>query len=145
MSLPFLFKYLSNNFYYYLIILSISLNFPYYNHGPCYRKLSMATVLLFQVFQCTTIYFFKLMLYIKGMELILFLEQYDYIPMLTASEGAMIVIHDQSVMPFPGDNAISLKANSIINIGIKKVKCHIVVLQKCFLNFKKTRLLITVV
>ena len=53
--------------------------------------------------------------------MVIFVEQYDYIPMLTEAVGARVVVHDQSVMPFPGDNAISVTANSLINIGIKKV------------------------
>ena len=56
-----------------------------------------------------------------GLELVLFLEQYEYIPILTQSVGARVVVHDQSVMPFPGENAISVTANTQVNIGVKKV------------------------
>ena len=56
-----------------------------------------------------------------GLELTLFLERYEYIPKLTKSVGARVVVHDQSVMPFPGDNAISVTANTMVNIGFKKV------------------------
>ena len=53
--------------------------------------------------------------------MVIFLEQYDYIPILTEAVGARVVVHDQSVMPFPGENAISVTANTQVNIGVKKV------------------------
>ena len=53
--------------------------------------------------------------------MVIFLKLYDYIPILTEAVGARVVDHDQSVMPFPGENASSVTANSLVNIGIKKV------------------------
>ena len=53
--------------------------------------------------------------------MVIFLKLYDYIPILTEAVGARVVVHDQSGMPFPGKNAFSVTANSLVNIGIKKV------------------------
>ncbi|KAF6041447.1 hypothetical protein EB796_000245 [Bugula neritina] len=55
-----------------------------------------------------------------GLSVVVYLEQFDYIPLLTEAAGAVVVIHNQTVMPFPDQNAISLTANTLVNIGINK-------------------------
>ena len=53
--------------------------------------------------------------------MVIFLKLYDYIPILTEAVGARVVVHDQSVMPFPEQGAISVTANTMVNIGLTKV------------------------
>ena len=64
----------------------------------------------------------------------LFLEEYEYVPKLTQAAGARIVIHDQSVMPFPGESAISVTANTMVNIGVKKVTSKFIIHQTYYLE-----------
>jgi len=67
---------------------------------------------------------------------VVYLEQFDYIPLLTEAAGAVVVIHNQTVMPFPDQNAISLTANTLVNIGINKV--NILCTDSSFHQFKVT-------
>lgn len=58
---------------------------------------------------------------IAGLSLVIFVEQYDYVPILTEAVGARVVIHNQTDMPFPEQNGISLTTGTLVNVGIKKV------------------------
>ncbi|XP_067948260.1 acid-sensing ion channel 1A-like isoform X2 [Watersipora subatra] len=69
----------------------------------------------------------------SGLSFVIFVEQYEYIPVLTPAVGALIVVHNQSVMPFPDQNGISVTAQTLVNIGIRKVSySQTACLKTCF-------------
>lgn len=49
------------------------------------------------------------------------LVQPEYIKNTGEAAGALIVIHKQDMMPFPGDQAILAPPGSLVTIGIKQV------------------------
>lgn len=57
----------------------------------------------------------------------IFVEEYEYLPVMTEAVGAHIVIHNQTTMPFPDQQAISVTTGNVVNIGIEKVTERIVV------------------
>ena len=54
----------------------------------------------------------------------IFVEEYEYLPLMTEAGGAQIVIHNQTTMPFPDQRAISVTSNSLVNIGVRKVHSY---------------------
>lgn len=54
----------------------------------------------------------------------IFVEEYEYLPLMTEAVGAQIVIHNQTTMPFPDQRAISVTSNSLVNIGVRKVHSY---------------------
>ena len=63
----------------------------------------------------------ELSFFFSGLSFVVYVEAFEYIPIITEAVGAQIVIHNQTVMPFPGQGAVSVQANSLVNIGLKKV------------------------
>ena len=51
----------------------------------------------------------------------MYVEAFEYIPAITEAVGARIVVHNQSVMPFPDQRAVSVSANTMVSIGVRKV------------------------
>ncbi|ESP05674.1 hypothetical protein LOTGIDRAFT_228153 [Lottia gigantea] len=58
----------------------------------------------------------------KGLELMLFLENYDYIDGVTSGTGAQILIHDQDEYPDPYDKGIALPTAMESHIGLRMVR-----------------------
>ena len=56
-----------------------------------------------------------------GLELLLNLEQSEYIGELADRAGARIVVHDQAKMPFPDEEGISVSPGTATEIGLRKV------------------------
>uniref|UniRef100_A0A2C9M1J2 Uncharacterized protein n=1 Tax=Biomphalaria glabrata TaxID=6526 RepID=A0A2C9M1J2_BIOGL len=57
-----------------------------------------------------------------GLELILYLEIDEYLPLITSGKGAHIVIHDKNTVPLPEEEGIAVSAGQQTMIGLKQIK-----------------------
>lgn len=51
----------------------------------------------------------------------LFIEQSQYIPELSDTAGARVVVHDQGQMPFPNNEGYSVLPSRSTSFGIRRV------------------------
>ena len=51
----------------------------------------------------------------------LFVEQFEYIESLSDSAGVRVVVHNQTQMPFPEDDGISVNPGTKTAVGIRMV------------------------
>ncbi|ESO89679.1 hypothetical protein LOTGIDRAFT_218777 [Lottia gigantea] len=58
---------------------------------------------------------------IPGMQLIVYLEDKEYIRGLTSGSGAQVVIHDRNTCPFPQNDGIAIASGTESNIGLRLV------------------------
>ncbi len=56
-----------------------------------------------------------------GLSMELFVEQHEYMAMLTDAAGIRLMIHNQSVMPFPEDLGLSIRPGTKTFVGMKRV------------------------
>ncbi|XP_033736990.1 amiloride-sensitive sodium channel subunit gamma-like [Pecten maximus] len=56
-----------------------------------------------------------------GLSLILFMENYEYVPGLTQGYGARVTINDQSSFPFPADEGFFVSSAFETHIGLKQI------------------------
>ncbi|XP_071102852.1 epithelial sodium channel subunit gamma-like [Haliotis cracherodii] len=56
-----------------------------------------------------------------GLSLELYLDQEEYIPALSPSAGARVLIHPRNSMPFPEDEGISIAPGVSTSVGLRKV------------------------
>ena len=54
----------------------------------------------------------------------LFVEQFEYIESLSDSAGVRVVVHNQSMMPFPEDDGFSVNPGTKTAVGIRMVWGH---------------------
>ena len=57
----------------------------------------------------------------SGLKLRLFVEQFEYIESLSDAAGVRVVVHNQSMMPFPEDDGFSVSPGTKTTVGIRKV------------------------
>ncbi|XP_055884551.1 amiloride-sensitive sodium channel subunit alpha-like [Biomphalaria glabrata] len=55
-----------------------------------------------------------------GLELILFLENDEYLPLVTSGRGAHVIIHDRNTVPLPDDEGIAIPVGQQTMIGLKE-------------------------
>ncbi|KAK0055370.1 amiloride-sensitive sodium channel subunit gamma-2 [Biomphalaria pfeifferi] len=55
-----------------------------------------------------------------GLELILFLENDEYLPLVTSGRGAHVIIHDRDTVPLPDDEGIAIPVGQQTMIGLKE-------------------------
>ena len=48
-------------------------------------------------------------------------QQYEYVPYLSQSSGARIVLHDNNAIPFPEEQGVSVSPNTNIDITLLRV------------------------
>lgn len=60
--------------------------------------------------------------FLLGLKLNLFIEQSQYIPELSDTAGARVVIHDQGQMPFPNNEGYSVLPSRSTSFGIRRVR-----------------------
>ncbi|KAH9493154.1 Deproteinrin unc-8 [Bulinus truncatus] len=58
---------------------------------------------------------------VLSLELVLFLESHEYMTNVTSSRGAIVSIHDQNTVTFPGTEGLALYPGTNTLIGLKKV------------------------
>lgn len=58
---------------------------------------------------------------LKGLKLNLFIESFQYVPELSQTAGARIVIHNQGEMPFPDEEGINLVPGFSTSVGVRRV------------------------
>ena len=51
----------------------------------------------------------------------LYVQQDEYVPLLTPAAGVRLVVHDQNEMPFPEDDGISIAPGLDTSVALKKV------------------------
>ena len=59
--------------------------------------------------------------FLVGLSLELYVEQDEYMELLTDSAGIRLMIHNQTSMPFPEDQGLSVRPGTKTFVGIKKV------------------------
>ena len=59
--------------------------------------------------------------FLAGLQLVLDIEQNEYLPHLTDAAGVRIVVHPQERMPFPQDEGIVAAPATLTSIGIRQV------------------------
>ena len=57
-----------------------------------------------------------------GLKLNLFIEQSQYIPELSHTAGARVVIHDQGQIPFPNNEGYSVLPSKSTSFAIRRVR-----------------------
>ena len=57
-----------------------------------------------------------------GLSLELYIEQDEYIAGLSDGAGIRVVLHNNTYMPFPEDNGVSIMPGTKTSIGIRKVR-----------------------
>ena len=61
------------------------------------------------------------MCYLSGFHVLLNIGQNEYIEGITESAGAVVVVHDQSRMPFPEDEGVLASPGHVTSISITRV------------------------
>ncbi|XP_070580901.1 amiloride-sensitive sodium channel subunit alpha-like [Ptychodera flava] len=56
-----------------------------------------------------------------GLSLKLYVEQSEYVRSVTESAGVRVLVHPQSIMPFPEDNGFSISPGRESSVGLRKV------------------------
>ena len=64
-----------------------------------------------------------------GLKLNLFIEQSQYIPELSHTAGARVIIHDQGQIPFPNNEGYSVLPSRSTSFAIRRVSIHCVALN----------------
>ena len=67
-----------------------------------------------------------------GLKLNLFIEQSQYIPELSDTAGARVVVHDQGQIPFPNNEGYSVLPSRSTSFGIRRVRREVYILPKKF-------------
>ena len=57
-----------------------------------------------------------------GLELQLYIDQANYIPGVSDAAGIRIIVHNQTYMPFPEDDGISIMPGTRTSIALQQVK-----------------------
>ena len=60
--------------------------------------------------------------YVPGLTMELYIEQHEYIKGLADSAGLRVLVHNQTYMPFPEDDGISIAPGTKTSIGVNKVQ-----------------------
>ena len=73
---------------------------------------------------CRNKIYIKLQLkcFTKGLQLILNVQQEEYMPGASEIAGVIVVIQDQNTMPFPEDDGITVGPGHSTSIDIRKVR-----------------------
>lgn len=77
--------------------------------------------------------------YLLGLKLNLFIEQSQYIPELSDTAGARVVVHDQGQMPFPNNEGYSVLPSRSTSFGIRRVRREVYIWQKLCLGTHSER------
>lgn len=64
----------------------------------------------------------------------LFIEQSQYIPELSDTAGARVVVHDQGQMPFPNNEGYSVLPSRSTSFGIRRVRLEVYIWPKLCLG-----------
>ncbi|XP_055884547.1 amiloride-sensitive sodium channel subunit beta-like [Biomphalaria glabrata] len=56
-----------------------------------------------------------------GLELILYLENDEYLPLVTSGKGAHVIIHDRNTVPLPEDEGIAISVGQQTMIALKEI------------------------
>ena len=57
----------------------------------------------------------------SGLEVILDIGQYEYLPVINQAAGAVVVVHPLDQMPFPQEEGIYLTPGKSVSLGLKMV------------------------
>lgn len=60
-------------------------------------------------------------LFCPGLQLILNVQQMEYLGLITAKAGFRVVVHNQTQLPYPEINGIDIGPGLATAVGIKKV------------------------
>jgi len=55
----------------------------------------------------------------------LYLEHSEYVGDLANDAGIRLVVHNQSIMPFPEDEGVSLSPGARSSVALSMVCCHV--------------------
>lgn len=77
--------------------------------------------------------------YLLGLKLNLFIEQSQYIPELSDTAGARVVVHDQGQMPFPNNEGYSVLPSRSTSFGIRRVRREVYIWPKLCLGRESLR------
>ncbi|KAL5016193.1 hypothetical protein ScPMuIL_005782 [Solemya velum] len=58
----------------------------------------------------------------KGLIMVLYTENHEYIDGVTTGFGARLAIHDRNTVPFPADDGLFVSANSETHVGLRMVQ-----------------------
>uniref|UniRef100_A0A2C9LS13 Uncharacterized protein n=1 Tax=Biomphalaria glabrata TaxID=6526 RepID=A0A2C9LS13_BIOGL len=57
-----------------------------------------------------------------GLELILYLENDEYLPLVTSGRGAHVIIHDRNTVPLPEEEGIAISVGQQTMIALKEIR-----------------------
>ena len=62
--------------------------------------------------------------FVAGLHMTLFIEQPEYVGLLTPESGVRVSVHDPKQRPFPEDDGLTVAPGFATSIGIKQVRTN---------------------